>query len=197
MPKIFSSSDHHFYHKNIIKYAGRPFDFNDENCVADNAKLMIERHNEIVSSEDIHIFVGDLSASLRGRQEHFKSLLKLMNGRKILVRGNHDHEPDQFYLDAGFIDVVDYIYIPPFFINHYPCSFSKYSKGPELQMSFNMRGKHIETIIHGHIHNKDPSKWNTDSYKRINMCVDFEPNNYYPQELTQPEIVEYFNSKYK
>jgi len=194
--RVFASSDHHFYHKNIIKYAERPFDLDDENCVIDCAKHMVQKHNDVVTDKDIHLFVGDLSAALRGRQEHFQSLLKLMKGRKILVRGNHDYEPDEFYLDAGFIDVVDYFDIPPYFINHYPCYKSKWNKGPEKAMMFKINKNKINTIIHGHIHNKDPTVWEPDGFERINMCVDFKPNDYNPQELTQPEILKFFQNKY-
>ena len=70
--RVFASSDHHFYHKNIIKYANRPFNFEDENCVIDNARYMIDRHNAVVGHNDIALFVGDLSAGLRGREDHFK-----------------------------------------------------------------------------------------------------------------------------
>lgn len=195
--KVFASSDHHFYHKNIIKYAERPFDINNENCVIDNAKLMIERHNAVVSSDDIVLLVGDLSVGLRGREAHFQQLLKILNGRKILIRGNHDYQPDQFYLDAGFIDVVEYIYAKPFFINHYPCYESKWTKAPEKAMMANLKGKEVKTIIHGHIHNKDPMLWESDGVDRMNVCVDFAPNNYYPQELKHHEIVEYLVNKYK
>jgi calcineurin-like phosphoesterase family protein len=194
--KVFASSDHHFYHRNIIKYAERPFDIEDENCVIDNAKLMIERHNEVVNDDDIHLFVGDLSAGLKGRTDHFQQLLKILKGRKILVRGNHDHQPDEFYLEAGFIDVVDYFKIPPYFINHYPCYASKWAKGPEKAMMDNLNRNAHHTIIHGHIHNKNPQAWDDDGFYRINVCVDYEPNNYYPKELTQEEIVSFFKDKY-
>jgi calcineurin-like phosphoesterase family protein len=194
--KVFASSDHHFYHKNIIKYAERPFDFEDENCVIDNAKLMIERHNSVVSNDDIALLVGDLSAGLRGRQDHFQQLLALLNGKKILVRGNHDHQPDEFYKEAGFIDVVEYFKIPPYFINHYPCYSSKWTKGPEKAMMFNVNSNGYHTIIHGHVHQRDPAQWESDGYYRKNVCVDFPPNDYYPQELTQREIVNFFEKNY-
>lgn len=195
--RVFASSDHHYYHKNIIKYADRPFDIMDENCVIDNAKLMIERHNETVGDDDIALFVGDLSAGLRGREEHFQGLLRMLKGKKILVRGNHDHQPDQFYLDAGFIDVVDYFKIPPYFINHYPCYQSRWTSGPEKAMMFNVNRNSIHTIIHGHVHNKDPKEWDSDGFDRINVCVDFKPNDFRPVELQQRQIVEFFTDKYK
>jgi calcineurin-like phosphoesterase family protein len=191
--KVFASSDHHFYHRcrNIIKYADRPFDINDENCVIDCAKHMIEKHNNAIQQDDISLLVGDLSTALRGREDHFKGLLKLLNGRKILIRGNHDFQPDEFYLDAGFEAVVDYFKIPPYFINHYPCYVSKWNQKPEKEMMKHI-DEDIHTVIHGHIHNKDPKVWDPDGIERINVCVDFTPNDFTPIELTQPEIVEFF-----
>ena len=194
--KIFASSDHHFYHKNIIKYVNRPFDVNHEDCVIDNAKLMIHRHNEIVSNGDVAIFVGDLSAGLRGRDAHYHGLLQLLNGKKILVRGNHDRLPDDFYLSAGFLDVLDYIEIDEYFISHYPCYESRWIHENEKEHLRIVNRDHCKVIIHGHIHNKDPALWEPDGITRINVCVDYEPNNYYPVQLTDDKIVNYF-SKYK
>ena len=196
-PKIFACSDHHFYHKNIIKYCDRPFDINNENCVIDNAKLMIERHNETVSDDDFCLFVGDLSAGLRNREEHFASLLKTLNGKKILVRGNHDHLPDQFYLDAGFIDVVQYFKTDNYFICHYPCYKSTFNKKTEKYYISMLEKTSCKNIIHGHIHNKDPKKWDSDGYNRKNVCVDFKENDYYPQKLNIKEIEDFVFHNYQ
>jgi calcineurin-like phosphoesterase family protein len=52
-------------------------------------------------------------------------------------------------------------------------------------------------VIHGHIHNKNPDDWEPDGLKRINVCIDYKPNNYYPLELNIPKIRKYFkNLKY-
>ena len=56
---------------------------------------MVERHNEVVQDNDIVLMIGDLSAALKGRQSMLKQILQLLKGRKILIRGNHDHEPDR------------------------------------------------------------------------------------------------------
>lgn len=194
--RVYASSDHHFYHKNIIKYANRPFDINDPYCVIDNAKMMISRHNDVITNDDVALFVGDLSASLRGRNKHFSDLLKLLNGKKILIRGNHDKKMDKFYLDAGFIDVVDYMLIEPYFINHYPCVLTKWTTPVEKSMMALLKNKNVHTIIHGHIHNKNPDNYMCDWFNRINVCVDYTPNNFYPQELKQPEIVSYVTKRY-
>jgi calcineurin-like phosphoesterase family protein len=194
--KVFASSDHHFFHKNIIKYADRPFDFDDENCVGQCAKHMIEMHNSVISDNDFVLMVGDLSAGLRGRTEMFSELLKLLKGKKILVRGNHDYLENQFYLDAGFLDVVDYFKIPPYFISHYPCYLSKWTTELEknVMQHVNLQGYH--TIIHGHIHNKNPDNWYSDGFKRINVCVDYTPNEFKPVELRYPEVQEFLKKRY-
>jgi len=194
--RLFASSDHHFYHRNIIKYVNRPFDFNDPNCVVDNAKLMIERHNEVVTNDDVVLIVGDLSAGLKGRREHYKKLIPLLNGKKILIRGNHDHEPDQFYLDAGIIGVYDYIQVKEYFICHYPCYLSEWTSKKEKRY-IDKICKDTTTIIHGHVHNKDPSLWKSDGFNRINVSVDYDPNNYYPQELKDQVLIDHFINTYE
>lgn len=157
---------------------------------------MIERHNAVVSNDDIALFVGDLSAGLRGRQDHFQQLLTLLNGKKILVRGNHDHQPDEFYKEAGFLDVVDYFKIPPYFINHYPCYLSKWTNPIEKAMMENVNQQGYHTIIHGHVHQRNPDDWHPDGYYRLNVCVDFPRNNYTPQELRYQEIIDFFAKNY-
>lgn len=194
--RIFASSDHHFYHKNIIKYANRPFDVENENCVIDCAKHMIQKHNETVTNDDIALIVGDLACNLRGRQDHFGQLLGLLNGKKILVRGNHDYETEEWYKAHGFIDVVDYIEVGKFFISHYPCYESRWIQKQEKDHLAIINRDHCEVVIHGHVHNKNPDEWETDGLKRINVCVDFEPNGFKPVLLDYPELTEYFQ-KYK
>jgi len=189
--KIFAASDHHFFHKNIIKYAGRPFDINDENCVLKNAELMINRHNEIVRNSDYVFMVGDLSAGLKHRTAAFEYIIKSLNGKKILIKGNHDHQSNDFYLNAGFIKVTEYVVAGDYFICHYPCYKSEFNKSREPWLINQLKKTNCTKIIHGHIHNKNPDLWKSDGYTRINVCVDFEPNNYYPQELMHQDIKKY------
>lgn len=77
------SSDHHFSHGNIIKYANRPFknihEMNEE---------MIERHNKVVSKSDIVYFLGDFAFE---RDENVViNIVKRLNGEKHFIAGNHD-----------------------------------------------------------------------------------------------------------
>lgn len=78
---IFFSSDHHFYHKNIIKYCNRPFE-----TVEEMNEEMVKRWNEVVAKEDIVYYLGDFSLAIRP----VELFLNRLNGTKILMAGNHD-----------------------------------------------------------------------------------------------------------
>lgn len=78
---IFFSSDHHFYHQNIIRFCNRPFATIEEM----NEKL-INAWNEIVDPEDEVYYIGDFSMAFRPVELYTKRL----NGSKFLIPGNHD-----------------------------------------------------------------------------------------------------------
>ena len=154
---------------------------------------MINRHNELVTNDDVVILMGDLSAALRGRQEHFRELLQLLNGQKYLIRGNHDYESKKFYQSAGIIDVKEYWVIGKYFFCHYPCYSSRYTTKKENRFVQKLKKyPQCTHIIHGHIHDKDPLLWEPDGYTRLNTSVDFKPNNYYPIELNDNTLIEHF-----
>lgn len=78
---IYFSSDHHFWHANVIKYCNRPY-FSVEEMNED----LIARHNEVVKPNDTFICLGDFSFSGRSVELYSQRL----NGIKYLVPGNHD-----------------------------------------------------------------------------------------------------------
>jgi calcineurin-like phosphoesterase family protein len=157
---------------------------------------MIERHNEVITDNDIVLMPGDLSANLRGRQEHFSKLLKLLRGKKFLIRGNHDHEPNEFYLNAGFLLVVDCIEIGEYFINHYPCFETQWTSKREMNLIKIMNLKKRKVIIHGHTHGQKSTLKRLDGIERINVCVDYLTNNYYPKQIHIPKIEKLLISDY-
>jgi len=82
MSKIFFTSDHHFGHKNIIKFCKRPFeDVNEMN------EVMIQRWNEKVSPEDEVYHLGDVGLSSHGQ---LRKILDQLNGKIYLIKGNHE-----------------------------------------------------------------------------------------------------------
>lgn len=154
--KIFAISDQHYGHENIIKYCKRPV----ANALED-AKRMIEAHNSTVQEDDLVVFVGDIQASRKGR-EWIPKILKKLKGRKILVRGNHDHFSDQEYLKMGFERVDNILIIGEYLFCHYP----NIPVAVDLCESRNLK------YVAGHTHAPFPSHNWGDQVERINVQVD-------------------------
>lgn len=80
--KIFLSSDTHYGHKNIIGFCGRPFP-----TVREMDEEFIRRWNAVVTDVDVTYHVGDLSYY---KDAKTADILRSLNGKIFLVRGNHD-----------------------------------------------------------------------------------------------------------
>jgi len=76
------TADLHFGHANIINYSGRPF----ADATAMNQAL-IERWNDSIHPDDTVWVLGDVAL---GRIEETLALVGGLNGRKLLLAGNHD-----------------------------------------------------------------------------------------------------------
>lgn len=86
--------------------------------------LMVERHNNLVNPDDTVYVLGDVCYQ---KNPQFLSQVERFNGRKILVRGNHD----QVFTDEDFSPYFEQI-IPegegieidfdgiPCYLTHYP-----------------------------------------------------------------------------
>lgn len=135
--KIWISSDHHFGHENIIRYAKRPF-----KSVEEMNETLIQRHNSVVRPEDHWYCLGDVTM-LRGgkvQQRQMAAWIQRMNGHKRLILGNHDHFPVEAYLAAGFEKVKGTgRWLDGYWLSHFPI---------HPQSMGNAKG-----CIHGHIHN--------------------------------------------
>lgn len=82
MKRIWFTSDHHFGHKNILKYTNRPF-----TSVHEMNKALTENWNNTVGENDTVYYLGDFG--LTGIK-NLESIYNRLNGKKILVPGNHD-----------------------------------------------------------------------------------------------------------
>lgn len=78
----FVTSDTHFNHFNIIAYSKRPFQ-----DVAEMNAAMIDRWNAVVQPEDTVYHLGDFAM---GNLALVEIIRKKLNGRIVLIRGNHD-----------------------------------------------------------------------------------------------------------
>ena len=161
--RIFFASDHHFFHENIIKYCKRPFV--DVSCM--NEEMMM-RWNRTVSSDDVIIYCGDLTAGLGERTEDLRRLIGNLNGHKILVRGNHDHKPDSWYVEAGFEKVFEHINLGGVLVIHY-CLETAVARGIDIGLLGT-----IEHVVHGHTHSLEVP--NHENHYNVAM----DRNNYTP-----------------
>lgn len=146
--KYFIISDTHFNHENIIKYCNRPF-----KSVAEMNKAMIKNWNETVSNKDVVIHLGDVAL---GNKEETKKIIQQLNGRKILIKGNHDNWTDEFYRECGFEYVSKYpiVWNNFYLLSHEPLQLS------ETTPYFN---------FYGHVHNDEKY---VDSATTKCVCVE-------------------------
>lgn len=85
MNKVFFSADVHVGHRNIIRHCSRPF-----SSVEEMNEEIINRHNEVVGTKDVVFHLGDFYCGRSKEEaEHF---FHSLNGKKILIKGNHDRK---------------------------------------------------------------------------------------------------------
>ena len=78
----FVTSDTHFSHARISELAGRPF-----TSVQEMDAEMIRRWNDTVGADDVVLHLGDVAL---GPIDQSIPLTAQLNGRRLLVPGNHD-----------------------------------------------------------------------------------------------------------
>jgi calcineurin-like phosphoesterase family protein len=103
--KIWVTSDTHFGHANIIKYANRPF-----KNVQEMDQALIDNWNRVVGHQDSVFFLGDFAMGDPW------GYIRRLNGSKTFILGNHDRRLDQTIAH----DVLTVIYKnQEFFMSHY------------------------------------------------------------------------------
>ena len=98
MGNTFFIADTHFGDAGICRYENRPFANADE-----MDRELIRRWNETVTSEDSIYVLGDFGAN-----GYEKTVLSKLNGKKFLVKGNHDTKTNAEYRAYGFTEVYDH-----------------------------------------------------------------------------------------
>ena len=92
---MFITSDTHFDHTNIIRYAKRPY-----KDVEEMNEALIRNWNAKVGPNDLIYHLGDFCFSNRG-----KYFLSRLNGKKHLILGNHDK---QVHIANGWESIQHY-----------------------------------------------------------------------------------------
>lgn len=160
MAKTWVYSDPHFYHGNIVKFTNydgskvRPW--NDVNQMNED---MITWFNELVSAEDRVYILGDVAFS----PGNMRAVVSRLNGRKVLVPGNHEPPKMRKYFDL-FDDVRGYVVKKGFIMSHIPIHEQSLSRW--------------KLNIHGHLHGNIVMKGDVPDDRYYNACV--ERNNFRP-----------------
>jgi calcineurin-like phosphoesterase family protein len=136
MPSVFLVSDTHFGHAGVCHFTGkdgvtklRPWDNPDE-----MDEEMVERWNERVKPNDKVYHLGDVVINRKAL-----SIMKRLNGDKVLIRGNHDIFRDDEYRPY-FRELRAYHVMRGMILSHIPLHTD----------SINRFG----TNIHGHTHDR-------------------------------------------
>ena len=150
---VYFIADTHFGEENIRLYENRPFV-----DITEMDNVLQKRWNSRVNQQDTIYVLGDFGAN--GQE---KEILAQLNGRKFLVKGNHDIQTNQYYRDCGFIEVYDYplIFKDFWILSHEP-----------LYVNTNMPYANI----FGHVHNSPIFK----TYSNQHYCVSVERTQYAP-----------------
>lgn len=102
-------------------------------------EAMIKNWNETVSNKDVVIHLGDFGL---GSKEYLGSIIKRLNGKKILIMGNHDNYSEQWYRDAGFHTVSRF---PILYNNYYLCCHAPIEMSDKLPFF----------VCYGHVHTSE------------------------------------------
>lgn len=123
--KVYLISDTHFNHAKIETYCDRPSNFTE---------VLMHNWNQTVQPTDLVIHVGDVYIG-----KGWDNIYPFLNGRKVLVRGNHDwHHNCAWWMEHGFDFACDAFIFRHVYITHKPAEF--------------LPG-HCYLNIHGHLHN--------------------------------------------
>lgn len=172
MSKTFVTADSHFNHKNIIEYCSRPFTSVDE-----MNKTLIENWNAVVGKGDIVYHLGDfILGDVAGDVESLSEIISQLNGRIVLIRGNHDTSTKinlyNIYFGNKIVvkDIDHFAYKGLYFILcHFPIV------NEEFQRLLTKHNSEI-VLLHGHVHNEAPFyQKETHSFNCSVDVTDFTP----------------------
>lgn len=161
---IWLTADSHLDHGNIIVYENRPFEDKFQMTEA-----LIENWNSVVKPNDLIFHLGDLFFSKAKRAEE---LAKRMNGRKILIQGNHDHYSKSKYKNVLGFDVYQHYFFDDLLFSHHPQH--------EIPLRVAINSGLLKGNVHGHVHSEIEGL-----DQSIYKCVSVELTDYKPIHIEE------------
>jgi calcineurin-like phosphoesterase family protein len=103
-------------------------------------QLIVSNCRKVIAKQDILIHMGDV---INDRPSELKVILdKIPGAIKILIRGNHDRQSDNWYMNKGFNFVCDQLVLGDILLSHIPQPIPK----------------GIRVNVHGHFHSNSFEK---------------------------------------
>ena len=170
--KLFLTSDSHLGHFNICKYCHRPFQSRSE-----MDQTLIKNWNEVVPEDGIVVHCGDFMLPHNEDIKEYNKYLNRLNGRVLLLRGNHDLASLDWVSDKLIavrdqaMIVVDGVKI---FAQHYPCA--------AFNGDYHVYG-HIHTLTDGTCYGVDGDV--TKVMRKNTYDVGVDQNGYTPVSYWQ------------
>ena len=130
--RVWLASDWHLYKSEVTVEQKEQSKFDLERIIIQQ-KLMVKPN-------DLFIYLGDLAHKNCGPEyyEKIRNAYSKLNGIKILIRGNHDIESDDFYLSCGFNYIFNTLQYKNIVFSHRPINLKDFPKA--------------KINIHGHLH---------------------------------------------
>lgn len=166
---LYFTADLHFGHEKIIKHVGRPFQ-----SVEEMDSKLIRNWNQVIKPEDEVYILGDFT--MKG-PKFAAEILRQLNGRKYLIRGNHDKFADRQEFSQDLFEWVrDYSELTwnnyKFILFHYPIlEWNEYFRG-----SIN---------LHGHQHNHEEYNLENRKNRIYRYDVGVDANKMRPVSIEQ------------
>lgn len=172
--RVFFTSDTHFNHSNILRHSNRPFtDIEEMN------QVLIENWNRVVGKNDLVFHLGDFAF---GGAAVWNRILDQLNGRIVLIVGNHDI----YHLKPELVDRFEHVAFELYviidnqamYLNHHPFLCYGDSHGKVWQ-------------LFGHVHSRADGQAKDVAMERLPMLlstqydVGVDNNNYTPVSFYQ------------
>jgi len=162
--KIYLTTDTHLGHDNMVDWCGRP----------ENHSELILKELAKLPTEGLLIHLGDVCI---GNDEYWHDELMKSIGvymTRVLVRGNHDHKSDSWYLERGWDFVCD--------------AFEAKYFGKKILFTHKpvLIPDHVDFNIHGHFHNSDHRSKEEEVkklYEKRHLLLAIENTQYKPVSL--------------
>lgn len=161
-------SDTHFSHTNSWQKFKRddgsplrPFTSTEE-----MDETIVERWNAVVKPGDHVYHLGDVSISKKGLQ-----FVNRLNGRKRLIRGNHDIYSDNLYREVGFEKIYGVrVFVDKFILSHIPLH-------PDCITN------RFKVNVHGHTHANEVTR----EVRLSDIDEWFDPDKMTDRKIIQPD----------